>query len=161
MEASRLLLHTASCWPLSLGPGPGCERLGCCPECPGMSFLGWGKGSTGQGRWWTWPGWQCVKVCLCMCVMGCYTYCITTTLGSNSLALESPHCVTPTEGNEAWHCQVVRYGAAVGVQGWRDGGVGGGREAGRMGEQTWWGACWAAVLRLVIILKIFLYDWLI
>ena len=145
MEASRLLLHTASCWPLSLGPGPGCERLGCCPECPGMSFLGWGKGSAGQGRWWTWPGEQCVKVCLgvcvcvCVCVwvMGCYTYCITTTLGSNSLALESPHYVTPTESNEAWHCQVVRYRDAVGVQGWRDGGVGGG-----MGWLTEWSACW-------------------
>lgn len=75
----------------------------------------------GGGPGWDDSVWKWVCVCVYICVMGCYTYCITTTLGSNSLVLDSPHFVTPTEGNEAWHCQVVRDGDALGVQGWRSG----------------------------------------
>lgn len=60
-------------------------------------------------------------MCVCVWYGVLHTHCITTTLGSNSLELESPHYVTPTEGNEAWLCQVVRHGGAVGVRGWRSG----------------------------------------
>lgn len=112
MEASRLLLHTASCWPPSLGLGPGCERLGCCPVCPGTSFPGWGRSYTGQGRCWTWP-WSSVRERACVRFRGCCS-CCTTPTGGQAVSWCSRHRAAHLqrpmrpESVEAWASQMLQ-----------------------------------------------------